>query len=758
MSFWWVNHKQTFKEEFGGGYIWSPQQNKNGSRNESYINLTKTAVGDTIFSYAGGEIRAVGRVAAPFQVQDRPEQFGATGDQWNKTGWLVNIQWVGLDQSLIPKDHLNEIVPLLPKKHAPIQANGNGNQGVYLASISNALGKVLLKLINRSNKNIVKSLAGLLEPRFVTLTSDGYQRLESLIRKYRRNRILSHIDEIPLDKEDALNILAGDPENGILPIVWDKVKGYTDKELRALLLISIIFSRKDWLEIFKTTTIAGGIGRIRGEAFQQNGILTGLTRTILHFDLAINFTGRADKMDYDWGPIIEGTRIGPLVKTILINRLKWKSRSPASTANFYKICAQEQYNKVFGLYMDGFERWLEGMNSKTNVAESTKNSLMEDVAEIHTWEGFLPALDKSINDAGLKISPILQKRLAFSLMTKPFVILTGLSGSGKTKLAMAFAHWICKDPNQVLVTPVGADWKNRDPLVGYPNALEHGKYCRPDNGVLDFLLEAAKHESINRPYFLILDEMNLSHVEKYFADFLSAMESKGIIGLHSVKDMKGEVPQSIHLPTNLYIIGTVNIDETTYMFSPKVLDRAQVIEFRVSTAEMEVFLQEQTHPNLERLKSAGAGYGGIFVEHSRWSEAVQVNVTLNNALLAFFTEMKSVGAEFGYRTAAEIKRFVYFMETLGEVEELDNIIDIAVMQKILPKLHGSWRKIGKVLLKLGSLCLQKSNKEDVAELLADPEAIKYGNKAKYRFPLSLEKIARMYKTAMLDSYASYAEA
>jgi len=153
-SFWWVNHKQTGKVEVDEGYIWSPQKNNNGSANQTYINLTKTALGDVIFSYAGGRIAAVGKVIAPVQNQERPAEFGTTGHQWDKTGWLVRVQWEKLLNPLVPKNYLNEIVPFLPSKYAPIQANGNGNQGVYLAEIGSQLGNRLLSLIGIANNDI----------------------------------------------------------------------------------------------------------------------------------------------------------------------------------------------------------------------------------------------------------------------------------------------------------------------------------------------------------------------------------------------------------------------------------------------------------------------------------------------------------------------------------------------------------------------------------------------------------------------------
>jgi 5-methylcytosine-specific restriction protein B len=118
---------------------------------------------------------------------------------------------------------------------------------------------------------------------------------------------------------------------------------------------------------------------------------------------------------------------------------------------------------------------------------------------------------QALQAAQLHIEHDFLKRFIASLLTKPFVIFTGLSGSGKTKLAQAFARWICAEEKQYKIIPVGADWTNREPLLGFPNALEIGKYVKPDNGVIDLLLEASRTENDNRPYFLILDEMNLSH-------------------------------------------------------------------------------------------------------------------------------------------------------------------------------------------------------------------------------------------------------
>lgn len=154
MAFWWVNHKQTFKEEIGGGYIWSPAKNNDGSRNQTYINLTAVNVSDIVFSYAAGEIRAVGVVERKYVEAERPAAFGHSGEQWDKNGWLVQVQWTVFDKPFSPKDYLSAIVPLLPGKYSPIQDNGDGNQKCYLASLSDDLAKLLLSISQSHNAGV----------------------------------------------------------------------------------------------------------------------------------------------------------------------------------------------------------------------------------------------------------------------------------------------------------------------------------------------------------------------------------------------------------------------------------------------------------------------------------------------------------------------------------------------------------------------------------------------------------------------------
>ena len=158
MAYWWVNHKQTYLNEIEGGYVWSPKENSNGAKNQTYTNLTLTQKGDIVFSYAGGKIKALGIVASNYREQQKPTEFGKSGDSWANIGWAVPIDWEILSSPVIPKDHIAVIAPLLPEKNSPLQSNGNGNQSCYLASIQDELGNLLLKLAQPSNLDSLSSV------------------------------------------------------------------------------------------------------------------------------------------------------------------------------------------------------------------------------------------------------------------------------------------------------------------------------------------------------------------------------------------------------------------------------------------------------------------------------------------------------------------------------------------------------------------------------------------------------------------------
>jgi hypothetical protein len=387
------------------------------------------------------------------------------------------------------------------------------------------------------------------------------------------------------------------------------------------------------------------------------------------------------------------------------------------------------------------------------------------------------AFEQALRDAGIVASRTLVIRMLSSLVSKNFVLLTGLAGSGKTKIAQALARWLPSSSNCFRVVAVGADWTGNENVLGYPNGLEKTSYISKPS--LDVILHAKANQTI--PHFLILDEMNLSHVERYFADILSAIESDEKIHLHQDSERKANgttIPADVELPKNLFIVGTVNVDETTYMFSPKVLDRANVIEFRMAAGELDGFLGNPAKPELKNLDGKGAPFGKAFVDAATNPVAVPADVkaAYDAEMLLLFKTLQAHGAEFGYRTAYETARFIHFYKLLGnhaddETTWFPGAFDCVVFQKLLPKLHGSRAKLGPVLKKLWFLCVTPHKvdaeaKEGRDKLIA--ATLKAAEESKAEplkdipggapYPLSAEKIYRMWRLMVDNGFASFAEA
>lgn len=307
------------------------------------------------------------------------------------------------------------------------------------------------------------------------------------------------------------------------------------------------------------------------------------------------------------------------------------------------------------------------------------------------------------------------KRFIPSLISKQFVILTGNSGTGKTRIATELATYLGKVDNEKtvdgkanivnkLIVPVGADWTDNTRILGFYNPLEKEYQSTP---ILDFILLAQKNPNI--PFFLIPDEMNLSYVERYFSDFLSAMESGEPIPLYkkSVED-NSVIPESIVLPENLFVTGTVNIDETTYMFSPKVLDRANVIEFKPEMNDVLENLVSDSSSDKEETAEPGVAEGFMKLANKIRSGNVPVELKdelekLKSVLKSIYEILEKSGFEFAFRTAKEIRLYaVASYETCEDKSQfnINPVIDQQIVQKILPKIHGNKKQIGNLLLEL----------------------------------------------------------
>ncbi|CKF65118.1 5-methylcytosine-specific restriction enzyme B [Streptococcus pneumoniae] len=327
-----------------------------------------------------------------------------------------------------------------------------------------------------------------------------------------------------------------------------------------------------------------------------------------------------------------------------------------------------------------------------------------------------------------------------SLKTKPFVILSGISGTGKTKIVQWFAESLgaTEENGQFTLIPVRPDWSDSSDLLGYVNL--QGEF---QERTLIKVLEAADANP-NRPYFVVLDEMNLARVEYYFSDFLSVIESR------KWKDRKivtsPVLPESITnkhitIPSNVYIIGTVNMDETTHPLSKKVLDRANTIEFNTVNLDYFNFLMD-----VEEKEAEVASNRSLETEYLHLKECFKENEDLVRNISTILIEinkiLESVGAQVGYRIRDEICFYMAYNEQ-GKLLSFDEALDYQIYQKILPRLAGSDGRTEEVLKQLYVLC-------------ANEEYDSSNSDASYaKYPRSTNKLSYMLRRFEYDGFTSF---
>lgn len=293
------------------------------------------------------------------------------------------------------------------------------------------------------------------------------------------------------------------------------------------------------------------------------------------------------------------------------------------------------------------------------------------------------------------------------LQHKHFVILKGLSGTGKTSLAVAYAHAVhgidehyANDPLFFMV-PVRPEWTDPTGLTGYFDVISQ-KYIVPP--FLEGIFTALAHP--NSPVFICLDEMNLARVEYYFSDILSSIESRIPITLHSGHDtVEGStgipVPSKIEIPDNIYFIGTINVDETANPLSDKVLDRAVVIDTTKVDLDSKFDLLIRIEPELARS-----------IDYCK--------DVLNRSHRILAEE----NLQFGYRVLEEIIKYHYFAVSQTQ-EDPKDALDNQLEQKVLVKLKGDFRQ-REMLEKLSRLFSEKglSNSTNVVkEMIKELDAL-----------------------------------
>lgn len=349
-----------------------------------------------------------------------------------------------------------------------------------------------------------------------------------------------------------------------------------------------------------------------------------------------------------------------------------------------------------------------------------------------------------------------------SLKSKPFVILAGTSGTGKTRLVKLFAEAVgaTTGNGRYKMVSVRPDWSDSSDLFGHVDL--NGKFI--PGAIIDFVKQAEIDS--NRPYFLCLDEMNLARVEYYLSDILSVIETRDFVGgtIQSdplVSDTYYGTDTSaagrygtVRLPENLYIIGTVNMDETTFPFSRKVLDRANTIEFSYVDLMPNFDELPREMPQAMNLNNAF-----LKTEYLLLGQCADESETVNGYCLELQRVnriLQKVSTHVGYRVRDEI---VFYLlsnkkhDLLTENEAMDN----ELMQKILPRIQGSSASVKAMLCELFKFCAgdydgyqaQSDNISDkMRKALNDAD-----RKIKYRH--SAEKIELMTRRFEEDGFTSY---
>lgn len=376
------------------------------------------------------------------------------------------------------------------------------------------------------------------------------------------------------------------------------------------------------------------------------------------------------------------------------------------------------------------EKYLVGIH-ETGDQEMVQVSAKEAIARIKTY----------ISSKGFSYNEGLIENFYLSLKSKPFVILAGTSGTGKTRLVKLFAEAIGA---KYYMVPVRPDWSDGSDLFGHydlnGNFIE-GPVCPAFN---------AAAASPDNPVFLCLDEMNLARVEYYLSDFLSVIESRekqddGAIHTDPIAHFKEGIPD------NLYIVGTVNMDETTFPFSKKVLDRANTIEFSyVDLLPGFDALDPATEPLRLKNDFLSTEYLVLATDCEKEKDFV---IQVCDELQKVNAILRKSNAHVGYRVRDEIVFYMLNNKNAKNLLTYEQAFDNEIMQKILPRIQGSQVAIKDLLIELFKYCMGNYSGLDTESGNAGRQMQTMADSAKY--PESAKKIGYMMTRYEEDGFTSY---
>ena len=394
---------------------------------------------------------------------------------------------------------------------------------------------------------------------------------------------------------------------------------------------------------------------------------------------------------------------------------------------------------------------LEFLYNCTSINNNKVGNLIDrkEVEQYHErdYKVVLKRINQYINGNGYIYSYEELSNFYLSLKTKPFVILAGISGIGKSKLVRLFAESINAKFKSI---PVKPDWNDSTELLGYKNIKD--EFVK---GELYKVIDEAK-EHLDTPYFVCLDEMNLARVEYYLSEYLSVIESRKFETDKIVTDklfsesyFENVEDNNISIPENLYIIGTVNMDDTTFSFSRKVLDRANTIEFSEVDLETLDFLTDEAETLVVDNSLLKTQFLNI-------KDALEIDRTyveeINEKIVEINNILKPYSKHFGYRVRNEI--VFYMLENkLANLLDEDMAFDYQIMQKILPTIIGSDVYIEEILIKLFKICTG-FNLENKQNYIKEAESVIKNESEKCRYPKSATKILQMLK-GYRDGFVSF---
>lgn len=416
---------------------------------------------------------------------------------------------------------------------------------------------------------------------------------------------------------------------------------------------------------------------------------------------------------------------------------------------------ERDLSNMIKVYSD-FYNYKNGIVTSVDDAESLdtiENVSIEETEieqQLSTKEA-INQIKQYIQNKGFSYNDNLIENFYLSLKSKPFVILAGTSGTGKTRLVKLFASAI---EAEYKLVPVRPDWSDSSDLFGHVDL--NGKFV--PGAIIDFVKEANDHPS--KPYMLCLDEMNLARVEYYLSDFLSIIETRDYKDGKIISDPLIEKSKygtdidalnkygELCFPQNLYIVGTVNMDETTFPFSKKVLDRANTIEFDyVNLIPNFVESDQEVTP----LNLSNSFLITEYLLLNQCKEESEFVTDICTRLEKINGILKISNAHIGYRVRDEIV-FYLLNNKNSDLLSFEEAFDNLILQKILPRIQGSSYSIKTMLCKLFKELV--GNYEDYTGE-SDSDKMKKMITDSMNYKKSAEKIQLMVSRFEEDNFTSY---